>query len=381
MSPNDDSGSPVPRRHGLRYDDTTLRDGEQTAHVVFSLEEKFQIARRLDAVGVDQIEAGIPAMGIEEQRFLTRLADEGLNASILAWCRAVSCDITAAVACGVDAVGISVPASDIHLRGKLGEDRAWALDAMRRCIAQAKEVGLYVSADAEDASRADPAFLVELAQAAQGEGADRFRYCDTLGVLEPHTTYEAISGLCAATTLPLEVHMHNDFGLATANTIAAYHAGALWANTTVSGLGERAGNAAFEQVVMALWQLEGIPSQIDVSQLRDLGAYVLAAAGRTVPPDAPIIGTNVFMHESGIHTDALLKDPATYELYDPALLGARRELVVGKHAGTHAVRVRLAELGCEVNDAQARAILVRVRAEAVRLKRALTDDELRACVE
>lgn len=364
----------------LRYDDTTLRDGEQAAGVVFSFDEKLEIAHRLDEAGIDQIEAGIPAMGADEQRFLVHLAEEGLRASVLAWCRALPGDVAAATACGVDAVGISVPASDVHLRGKLGRNRAWALDAMRRCVAQAKEAGLYVSADAEDASRADPAFVAELARAAEAEGADRFRFCDTLGVLEPASAFDAVRALKAAVSLPLEVHMHDDFGLATANTLAAYHAGATWANTTVAGLGERAGNAAFEQVVMALWRLGGVEPHVDTTRLRDLAVLVLAAANRAVPEAAPVIGARTFCHESGVHVDGLLKDPATYELYDPALVGARREIVVGKHSGAHAVRARLAALGRPVGEREARELLVAVRSEAQRSKRALTDAELVALV-
>ncbi|RDB61832.1 homocitrate synthase [Gordonibacter sp. 28C] len=375
-----DDRTPATDNAPLRYDDTTLRDGEQAAGVAFSYDEKLAIARRLDAAGIDQLEAGIPAMGADEQRFLARLASDGLRASVLAWCRALPGDVAAAAGCGVDAVGISVPASDVHLRGKLGRGRAWALDALRRCVAQAKEAGLYVSADAEDASRADPSFLAELARAAEAEGADRFRFCDTLGVLEPAGAFDAVRALKAATSLPIEVHMHDDFGLATANTLAAYHAGATWANTTVAGLGERAGNAALEQVVMALWRLERVEPHIDATQLRSLASLVLTAAGRPLPEVAPVIGSRTFCHESGIHVDGLLKDPATYELYDPALVGARREIVVGKHSGAHAVRAQLAALGRPVDEREARELLPAVRAEAQRRKRALTDAELVALV-
>ncbi len=371
---------PAQEAFALRYDDTTLRDGEQAAGVVFSYEEKLEIARRLDAAGIDQLEAGIPAMGAAERRFLARLAEEGLQASVLAWCRAVPGDVGDAIACGVDAVAISVPASDILLEGKLKRSRMWAIDALRRCVARAREAGLYVSADAEDASRADPAFVAELARVAEAEGACRFRYCDTLGVLEPATAFEAVRALKEATALSLEVHMHDDFGLAVANTMAAYHAGASWANTTVAGLGERAGNASFEQVVMALWRLEGVRPHVDTTSFRNLASFVLSSAGRAVPDAAPVIGKHAFAHESGIHVDGLLKDPATYELYDPALVGGAREIVVGKHSGTHAVRARLEALGRPVGEQEARALLPAVRAEAQSKKRALTDAELLSLV-
>lgn len=369
----------MPRR--VFYDDTTLRDGEQTAGIVFSHDEKLAIAHLLDETGIDQLEAGIPAMGRNERALLEELAGSGLHASVLAWCRAREADIDAAVACGVDAVGVSVPASDIHLSGKLRKDRAWALDAMRRCVSRAKEAGLYVSADAEDASRADPGFLEELVHAAEAEGADRFRYCDTLGLLDPDFAFRSVRAVSGATDLPIEVHMHDDLGMATANTLAAVRAGATWVNTTVAGLGERAGNAAFEQVVMALWLRGGVEPSVDTTRFRELATKVMEAAGRALPDGAPIVGSGVFRHESGIHVDGLLKEGRTYELFDPALVGSEREIVVGKHSGAHGVRAKLEDLDRPVSLAEARNLLPGIREEASRLKRSLSDDELRRLVD
>ncbi|MEE0845845.1 MAG: homocitrate synthase [Eggerthellaceae bacterium] len=367
--------------HTLFYDDTTLRDGEQAPGVVFTYEEKLKIAQALSRAGVHQIEAGIPAMGGDELGFLEELASQNLQASILAWVRARTQEVEAAAMCGADAVAISAPASDIHIATSFGSDRKKVLDSLRRCVARGKELGLYVSADAEDASRADPAFLDELIAAAEQEGADRFRYCDTLGILDPKRSYEVISRLRRASSLPLEVHMHNDFGLATANTLAAYHAGASWANVTVAGVGERAGNASLEQVVMALQQLEGVAAPIDPKSLRPLAQMVLSAAGIEASPYAPIIGENVFSHESGIHVDGQIKNHRAYEPFDPQLIGAHRRIVIGKHSGTHAVKAKYAQLGIDMGDDEARALLERIRKRAMELKGPLSDAELLALKE
>lgn len=366
--------------HTLFYDDTTLRDGEQAPGVVFTYDQKMKIAQALSRAGVHQIEAGIPAMGGDELTFLEKLASEDLQASILAWVRSKPEEVESAARCGVDAVAVSAPASDLHIAMSFGGSRAKVVDALRRCIVRGKELGLYVSADAEDASRADPDFLDELIAVAEQEGADRFRFCDTLGILDPKRTYDAIARLARASSLPVEVHMHNDFGLATANTLAAYQAGASWANVTVAGLGERAGNASLEQVVMALQQLEGVCSQVDLKALRPLAEMVLSAAGIKASPYAPIIGDNVFSHESGIHVDGQIKDKHAYEPFDPQLIGAHRKIVIGKHSGTHAVKAKCDELGVTLGDDEARALLARIRKRAMEIKGPLSDAELLALV-
>ena len=205
-------------------DDTTLRDGEQTAGVVFSLAEKKRIARTLDAMGVGELECGIPAMGKEEQDGVRALVEMGLHARLITWNRAVIGDIDASLATGVGAVDVSLPVSDLHIRRKLGRDRAWILEQLKVAVGYAKEHGLYVSVGGEDASRADHDFLVELMAAAKSLGADRFRYCDTLGVLDPFAAYDNIRYLLERVELPVEIHTHNDLGLAVANALAAVKA-------------------------------------------------------------------------------------------------------------------------------------------------------------
>jgi homocitrate synthase NifV len=360
----------------VKLDDTTLRDGEQTAGVVFANKEKVRIARLLDEIGVHQIEAGIAAMGGDERDTLEEIAHLGLDASILGWNRANIDDIRTSLDCGVDAVAISLATSDIHIETKLKKDRAWVLDSMRRAVAYAKESGVYVSVNAEDASRTEMGFLIEYAQAAEAEGADRIRFCDTIGLMEPFRCYKAISELAQSTGLEIEMHTHNDFGMAVANAIAGIHAGATWVNVTVAGLGERAGNAALEEVVMALKYIEGFEMDIDSARFREIAEYVMSAAGRTIPDWKSVIGTNMFAHESGIHADGVIKNPQTYEVFAPGEVGLERQIVIGKHSGSRAIEMKFAEYGIELTDADAADMLPMVRSMAVELKRSLFDKEL-----
>jgi len=360
----------------IKLDDTTLRDGEQTAGVVFANQEKIRIAKLLDEIGVHQIEAGIPAMGGDERDTIEQIAHLGLNASVLAWNRANIADIKTSIECGVDAVAISLATSDIHIKTKLQKDRAWVLDSMRKAVAFAKEHGVYVSVNAEDASRTEMQFLIEYAQAAEAEGADRIRFCDTIGLMEPFRCYEAIKTLRENTGFEIEMHTHNDFGMAVANAIAGIRAGASWVNVTVAGLGERAGNAALEEVVMALKYIEDIGTEIDTTRFREIGEYVMAAAGRRIPVWKSVIGTNMFAHESGIHADGVIKNPKTYEVFAPGEVGLERQIVIGKHSGSKAIEMKFDEYGIELSKEQAVELLPMVRSLAIELKRSLFDKEL-----
>ena len=357
-------------------DDTTLRDGEQTAGVVFANSEKIQIAKMLAEIGVHQIEAGIPAMGGDEKEAIKDIVDLGLPCSILGWNRAVISDVQHSLDCGVDAVAISISASDIHIKHKLRKDRQWVLDAVKRSVDFAKDHGLYVSVNAEDSSRADPEFLIEFARTAKEHGADRLRYCDTVGMMDPFSIYDQVKMLIEEVDLPIEMHTHNDFGMATANALAGIRAGATYVNTTVNGLGERAGNAALEEVVMALKYLDGQDVGIDTTRLRELAEYVSQASGRSLPTWKAIVGDNIFTHESGIHADGVLKDPRNYEAFPPEAVGLTRQLVIGKHSGSAAVLHKFREFNIELTRQEAAEILERARAMAVELKRPLFDKEL-----
>ncbi|MBE0596262.1 MAG: homocitrate synthase [Desulfuromonadales bacterium] len=358
-------------------DDTTLRDGEQTAGVVFSLEEKKEIARMLDAIGVGEIECGIPAMGKTEQASVGALVEMGLKARLITWNRATIGDIQASLACGVTAVDISVSVSDIHIEHKLKKSRAWVREQLKVALGFAKEHNLYVCVGGEDASRADLAFLAELVDLARSLGADRFRYCDTLGVLDPFAIYEQVRFLRQRVPgLDLEVHTHNDLGLATANALAGLKGGARFVNTTVNGLGERAGNAALEEVVMALRHACGIETGIDSARFVELSHLVGAASCRPVPEWKAVVGARVFAHESGLHADGVLKSSRNYEGFDPAEVGLHRHIVLGKHSGSHGLGYRLRQLGIHLEGGELDTLLDMVRDLAQRSKRPLDDAQL-----
>ncbi|MHB0867515.1 MAG: homocitrate synthase [Thermoleophilia bacterium] len=360
----------------IKIDDTTLRDGEQTAGVVFANQEKVRIARLLDEVGVHQIEVGIPAMLGDEKKTIRHIAGLGLNASILAWNRAVKEDIQHSIDCGVNAVAISMSASDIHIEHKLKKSRTWVLESIKTAVDFAKQHDLYVSVNAEDASRANLDFLARFGRAAKECGADRLRFCDTVGILDPFDTYNVISFLRKNVDLELEMHTHNDFGLATANAIAGIKAGAHYVNTTINGLGERAGNAALEEVVMALKYISKVDLGLKTELFRELSEYVANASSRSIPVWKPIVGANVFAHESGIHADGVIKNPLNYEVFTPEEVGLERQLVIGKHSGSRSIKRKFQEFHIELSDEDCIEILRLARKMAVEFKRGLFEKEL-----
>lgn len=356
--------------------DTTLRDGEQTAGVVFANEEKLAIATMLSDLGVDQLEVGIPTMGGDEKDAIKSIVKRNLKSSIMAWNRAVISDIQESIDCGVDAVAISISVSDIHIKNKLKTSREWVLENMVKSVEYAKKNGLYVSVNGEDASRADREFLIKFMKAAKEVGADRFRYCDTVGVMGPFQIEEEIKALYDNAKLDIEMHTHNDFGMATANAIAGLRGGANHVGVTVNGLGERAGNAALEEVVMALKFVYGCDVDMDTTMFREISEYVSKASGRVLPIWKAIVGTNMFAHESGIHADGALKNPKNYEAFDPSVVGLERQIVIGKHSGKAAIVNKFKEYNIELTNEEASVILEMVRSTSVRLKRSLFDKEI-----
>lgn len=356
--------------------DTTLRDGEQTAGVVFAKREKLQIAKMLDKLGVDQLEVGIPVMGGEEQEAIQEIAGANLKASIMAWNRAVIRDVQESIKCGVDAVAISISTSDIHITNKLKSSREKVIYDMTAAADYAKSFGLYVSVNAEDASRTDFGFLCEFARTAKKAGANRLRYCDTVGILNPISTFERIKALREEIDIDIEMHTHDDFGMATANAISGIMAGATHVGVTVNGLGERAGNAALEEVGMALKHLLEYEVSLDTSHFLELSRYVSQASNRDLPVWKAIVGTNMFAHESGIHVDGALKNPLTYEVLDPKEIGLERQIIIGKHSGSASIKQKFREYGTEISDQEAQDLLEKVRSAAISLKRTLFDKEL-----
>jgi len=361
----------------IKIVDTTLRDGEQTAGVVFANPEKIRIAQYLDQMKIDQIEAGIPVMGGAEKECIRHIVNLGLNASIMAWNRAAISDIKESLDCGVDAVAISISTSDIHIEHKLQTTRKDVLSRMSDAVKFAKDNNLYVSVNAEDASRSNIEYLTEFALVGKGAGADRLRFCDTVGTLTPLNAYRYIKTLSNATGLDIEMHTHNDFGMATANALAGIYAGANYVGVTINGLGERAGNTSLQEMVMVLKYLLSIKVEYDTTLFREVAEYVAHASGRMLPLSIPIVGTNIFAHESGIHGDGVLKNPLTYEVFTPEEVGLERQIVIGKHSGTAAIRSKFKnEYFVDLNDREAADILTRVRQLAVDLKRSLFDKEL-----
>lgn len=363
----------------VNFFDTTLRDGEQSPGVSLTPEDKLLIAKELDALKVDVIEVGSPATSKGEREGIKIIADEGLSAEICVFTRSLKKDIDLALDCNVDSVHLVVPSSDAHIEKKLKKDRKTVFKNAIETVEYAKDHGLIVELSGEDASRADFNFLKRLYSKSIESGADRICFCDTVGVLTPEKTQKVFSSL-SKLGVPVSVHCHNDFGLATANSIAAFKAGASQIHATINGIGERTGNASLEEIVMALEKLYDTNTKIVKENLFHISKVVGRLTKIEVAPNKSIVGDNAFTHESGIHVHGITNDPSLYEPMAPEIVGRKRRFVFGKHTGSASVEMALKELDLKADKKQLNDILNMVKDIGDKGKR-VTDADLQTIAE
>ena len=362
----------------IRIFDTTLRDGEQTPGISLSPDQKLSIAKKLDALGVDAIEAGFPVISEGELKAVKMISSEGLSCEIAGLARTNKKDIDAAINGGLNYIHTFIATSDIHLEHKLKMTRDQALEKAVEAVEYGKSRGLQVEFSAEDATRTDREFLKKIFHEVAKAGADRIDIPDTVGYSTPEYIAKITKDAIDATKLPVSVHCHNDFGLAVANALSGIHAGAQCAHVTINGIGERAGNASLEEFSMALQCLpyeQKYETNIKSELIYDTSRYVSKIVGIQVQPNKAIVGDNAFGHESGIHTHGVLNNPLTYEPISPELVGRKRWLQVGKHAGIHGMNAMLNEYGIKPTDEQSKQILEKVKVLGDQGKQ-ITDVEL-----
>lgn len=344
--------------------DTTLRDGEQSPGVCFTPEQRILIAKMLAGAGVNEIEAGIPIMGPDAIRDIKAINRLNLRSRITGWCRATKEDIEAAERCGLSSIHISFPVSERQLN-VFNKERDWVFDTLDDLIPFACKRFPYVSIGAQDATRCDEDFLIKFVRQAKENGAYRIRLADTVGISTPSSIYKLVSGVKASDDIEIEFHGHNDLGMASANALAAIEAGAGAISVTVNGLGERSGNVPLEQIAVILHLSDKFSTSIDAGHLMNICNYVAKASNRPIPPDRPVTGANIFMHESGIHCAGLIKDPLSFQPYLPDKVGRKGfGFLLGKQSGSNALMHMLGRAGIDIT-----------RDEAIRLKEVLYGKE------
>ncbi len=357
--------------------DTTLRDGEQTPNVALSVDDKLKIAQALDELGVDIIEAGFAVNSEGEAEAVKRIAGAGLKSEVCSLCRASTQDIDAALACDVDSVHIFLATSKVHLEKKLKITQQEAVEKAIASVQYAKQHGLVAEFSCEDATRTELSFLKVVHQAVEAAGVDRIDVPDTVGVMTPQAMMQFVCEIKKDTKVPLAVHCHDDFGMSVANSLAGVLGGAEEVHVTVNGLGERAGNAALEEVVMGLQAFYGLKTRINTRKMAFVSRLVSQLTGVAVQPNKAIVGENAFSHEAGIHVHGILSESSTYEPMRPEIVGKERTLVVGKHSGVHAVQNKLKEYGLDLAPDQMKEVVARIKKYAESGKK-LDDAELLA---
>lgn len=364
--------------------DSTLREGEQTPGVIFNIEEKLEIARKLDEVGVPQIEAGFPAASEKQRKCVEALVDIDLDAQLSSFARAKKEDIDAVADVGADGIVMSLSISPYHRKFKFNNmSKDTYLEKLVEHISYAENYGLYVIYSAEDTTREnDLDFLKQAYKAAENAGADRARIVDTLGCASPNGMAYLVKEIGTAVDIPIEVHCHNDLGLALANSLAAIEAGASTVSTSVNGLGERAGITMTEEIIPVLHMLYGT-SIFEMSQLTSLSEMVQGISGIKMPPHKPLTGENVAAHSSGIHQHGVLVNPTTYEFYPPRMMGQKRKIYIDELGGRHGIIYVAKELGLDISEDTARRVLEIVKASfssGVR-RSSYTSDEIKMLID
>jgi 2-isopropylmalate synthase len=345
----------------IRIFDTTLRDGEQTPGVSLTFEDKIEIARQLSKLGVDSIEAGFPASSDGERKVMKEIVKAGLDSEICGLARANRNDIDAAIECDVDAVHVFIPTSPVQMKYAVNLTPEQVISATVDSVEYVKKHGLTCEFSPMDATRSELPFLKQVCQAAEKAGMDRLNVPDTVGIMIPRTTSKLIADIKTAVTVPISIHCHDDFGMAVANSLAAVEAGATQVHCTINGLGERAGNASLEEVVMALHMIYKLKTGVNSRLLYSTSRMVATLTGISVQANKAIVGENAFAHESGIHTRGVTVKPLTFEPIKPEVVGRTRKLVAGKLAGTRGIKAELEEISIHPTEEQLKEIVQRVK--------------------
>jgi len=343
--------------------DTTLRDGEQTPGVCLRTQEKLKIAKKLDELGIHQIEAGFPVVSNQEKKSVKAIVAEDLDAQILVLSRTKKSDIDTAIDCDVDGIITFMGTSDLHLKHKIKMTREEILNVCMSSIEHAKDHGLFVAFSAEDATRTDLDFLKQLYKKADSYGVDRVHIADTVGAISPYGMDYLVKEIRPVVKAEIALHCHNDFGMALTNSIAGLLAGANAVSTTVNGIGERAGNCSLEELIMTLKIIYDVDLEFNVDKFYELSKLVESLTQVKIPDNKPIVGKNIFRHESGIHVDAVIEEPLTYEPFLPEMVGQHRRIVLGKHSGCRAVRAKLNECGIDVTKDELCKIVEQVKSK------------------